>query len=92
MPVAIVEAKDNKHTVSQGMQQAIGYADILQVGARNVQNYALLHAIGESQKPTLLKRGMMSTIQELLMSAEYLLSHGNQQVILCERGIRTFET
>jgi 3-deoxy-7-phosphoheptulonate synthase len=68
------------------------YADILQIGARNVQNFALLHAVGEIQKPVLLKRGMMSTIEELLMAAEYILSHGNQRVILCERGIRTFET
>ena len=67
------------------------YADILQVGARNMQNYALLHAIGETQWPVLLKRGMMSTIEELLMAAEYILSHGNDHVILCERGIRTFE-
>jgi 3-deoxy-7-phosphoheptulonate synthase len=67
------------------------YADVLQVGARNMQNYALLHAVGESQRPVLLKRGMMSTIEELLMSAEYILSHGNNRVILCERGIRTFE-
>jgi len=68
------------------------YADILQVGARNMQNFALLHAVGESQRPVLLKRGMMCTIEELLMSAEYILSHGNNRVILCERGIRTFET
>lgn len=67
------------------------YADILQIGARNMQNYALLHAVGESQKPVLLKRGMMSTMEELLMSAEYILSHGNDRLILCERGIRTFE-
>jgi 3-deoxy-7-phosphoheptulonate synthase len=67
------------------------YADILQVGARNMQNYALLHAVGEAQRPVLLKRGMMSTIEELLMSAEYILSHGNDRVLLCERGIRTFE-
>jgi len=67
------------------------YADILQVGARNMQNYALLHAVGEAQRPVLLKRGMMSTIEELLMAAEYILSHGNDRVILCERGIRTFE-
>ncbi len=68
------------------------YADILQIGARNMQNYALLRAVGEIQKPVLLKRGMMSTIEELLMSAEYILSCGNPRVILCERGIRTFET
>jgi 3-deoxy-7-phosphoheptulonate synthase len=67
------------------------YADILQVGARNMQNYALLHAVGEAQKPVLLKRGMMSTMEELLMSAEYILSHGNDRLMLCERGIRTFE-
>jgi 3-deoxy-7-phosphoheptulonate synthase len=68
------------------------YADVLQLGTRNMQNYALLHAVGESGKPVLLKRGMMSTIEELLMSAEYILSHGNRRVMLCERGIRTFET
>lgn len=68
------------------------YADILQVGARNMQNCALLHALGDSGKPVLLKRGMMSTLQELLMSAEYILSHGNHRVMLCERGLRTFET
>ena len=68
------------------------YADILQIGTRNMQNYNLLHAVGESQKPTILKRSMMSTIKEYLMSAEYILSHGNTQLILCERGIRTFET
>ncbi|MFW6115517.1 MAG: 3-deoxy-7-phosphoheptulonate synthase [Chloroflexota bacterium] len=66
-------------------------ADILQIGARSMQNYALLHAVGEAQKPVLLKRGMMSTVEELLMSAEYILSHGNNRIILCERGIRTFE-
>jgi 3-deoxy-7-phosphoheptulonate synthase len=68
------------------------YADILQVGARNVQNFALLKALGQLGKPVLLKRGMATTIQEFLMSAEYILSEGNRQVILCERGIRTFET
>ena len=67
-------------------------ADVLQVGARNMQNYALLHAVGASQHPVLLKRGMSATVEELLMSAEYILSHGNQRVVLCERGIRTFET
>ncbi len=68
------------------------YADILQIGARNMQNYALLHAVGEARRPVLLKRGMMSTVEEMLMAAEYILSHGNDRVILCERGIRTFET
>ena len=67
------------------------YADVLQVGARNMQNYSLLHAVGESQQPVLLKRGMSATVEELLMAAEYILSHGNRRVILCERGIRTFE-
>jgi 3-deoxy-7-phosphoheptulonate synthase len=68
------------------------YADVLQIGARNMQNFALLHAVGEARKPVLLKRGMSATIKDLLMSAEYVLSHGNYDVILCERGIRTFET
>ncbi|MGD0006627.1 MAG: 3-deoxy-7-phosphoheptulonate synthase [Anaerolineaceae bacterium] len=68
------------------------YADVLQIGARNMQNYSLLHAAGESQQPVLLKRGNSATIEELLMAAEYILSHGNRRVILCERGIRTFET
>ena len=68
------------------------YADVLQIGARNMQNFALLHAAGESMQPVLLKRGNSATIEELLMAAEYILSHGNQRVMLCERGIRTFET
>ncbi len=68
------------------------YADILQIGARNMQNYALLKRLGKCSKPVLLKRGMSSTVKELLMSAEYLTAHGNPNVILCERGIRTFET
>ncbi len=67
------------------------YADILQIGARNMQNYALLHAAGRSQHPVLLKRGMSSLMEEWLMCAEYILSHGNRRVMLCERGIRTFE-
>jgi 3-deoxy-7-phosphoheptulonate synthase len=68
------------------------FADMLQIGARNMQNYPLLNAVGESQRPVLLKRGLSATIEELLMAAEYVLSHGNRQVALCERGIRTFET
>jgi 3-deoxy-7-phosphoheptulonate synthase len=68
------------------------YADLLQVGARNMQNYPLLTALGKAGKPVFLKRGMSATIQEWLMSAEYILSEGNPDVILCERGIRTFET
>jgi 3-deoxy-7-phosphoheptulonate synthase len=68
------------------------YADILQIGARNMQNFALLKDLGQCGRPVLLKRGMSSTIKELLMSAEYVVAHGNPRVILCERGIRTFET
>ncbi len=67
------------------------YADILQIGARNMQNYGLLHAVGRVQRPVMLKRGMMSSIEEWLMSAEYILAGGNYRVMLCERGIRTFE-
>jgi 3-deoxy-7-phosphoheptulonate synthase len=68
------------------------YADVLQIGARNMQNYSLLLEVGKSRKPVLLKRGMNSTIEEWLNCAEYILSEGNPNVILCERGIRTFET
>ena len=68
------------------------YADMLQIGARNSQNFALLKKVGQLNRPVLLKRGMSMTIQEFLMSAEYIMSEGNQAVILCERGIRTFET
>ncbi|HVP13923.1 MAG TPA: 3-deoxy-7-phosphoheptulonate synthase [Terriglobales bacterium] len=68
------------------------YADILQVGARNMQNFILLREVGKSSKPVLLKRGLAATIEEWLMSAEHIISNGNTQVILCERGIRTFET
>jgi len=68
------------------------YADILQIGARNMQNFTLLDEVGKVKKPVMLKRGMSATIQEWLLSAEYILSQGNRQVMLCERGIRTFET
>ena len=68
------------------------YADILQIGARNMQNFPLLKRAGKSDKPVLLKRGMSATVEELLMSAEYIMAEGNAKVILCERGIRTFET
>lgn len=68
------------------------YADVLQIGARNMQNFILLDEVGKVQKPVMLKRGISATIQEWLLSAEYILSQGNRQVILCERGIRTFET
>ena len=74
------------------VDQVAEYADLMQVGARNMQNFALLKALGKCQRPVLLKRGMSSTIKELLMSAEYITAHGNPNVILCERGIRTFET
>ncbi len=69
-----------------------GIADMIQIGARNVQNFALLKRVGEAGKPVLLKRGMATTIQEFLMAAEYVLSEGNYDLVLCERGIRTFET
>jgi 3-deoxy-7-phosphoheptulonate synthase len=74
------------------VNQVAEYADIMQVGARNMQNFSLLKALGKCPRPVLLKRGMSSTIKELLMSAEYITAHGNPNVILCERGIRTFET
>jgi len=68
------------------------YADIVQIGARNMQNFSLLKEVGKAGKPVLLKRGAGSTIEELLMSAEYVMSEGNREVMLCERGIRTLET
>jgi 3-deoxy-7-phosphoheptulonate synthase len=67
------------------------YADVLQIGTRNMQNYDLLNAAGETHKPVLLKRGMSATVEDLLMAAEYILAHGNTRVMLCERGIRTFD-
>ncbi|HTR39427.1 MAG TPA: 3-deoxy-7-phosphoheptulonate synthase [Bryobacteraceae bacterium] len=91
-------AADRNHLllVSEVMDQTqipllASYADILQVGARNMQNYNLLRELGQIRKPVLLKRGISATIEELLLSAEYILSGGNYEVILCERGIRTFE-
>jgi 3-deoxy-7-phosphoheptulonate synthase len=69
-----------------------GYTDMIQIGSRNMQNYPLLKEVGKCRKPVLLKRGMMATIEEFLLAAEYILIQGNEQVILCERGIRTFET
>jgi 3-deoxy-7-phosphoheptulonate synthase len=69
----------------------VEYADVLQVGARNMQNFNLLSKLGEVRKPVLLKRGMSATLEEFLLAAEYILAGGNSQVILCERGIRTFE-
>ncbi len=74
------------------IQKMLPMVDILQVGARNMQNYHLLRALGELEKPVLLKRGMSATIEELLLCAEYIMAGGNYNIILCERGIRTFET
>jgi 3-deoxy-7-phosphoheptulonate synthase len=83
----ITELKD-----TESLDMVCEYTDIIQVGARNMQNYTLLEKIGESKKPVLLKRGMSATIKEWLMAAEYILNRGNENVMLCERGIRTFET
>jgi 3-deoxy-7-phosphoheptulonate synthase len=85
MPV-VTEVMD-----TQTVELVAKYADMLQIGARNMQNFALLEAVGALRKPVMLKRGLSATIQEFLMAAEYLAKNGNYQVILCERGIRTFE-
>ncbi|UCC23928.1 MAG: 3-deoxy-7-phosphoheptulonate synthase [Gemmatimonadales bacterium] len=74
------------------VEQVAGYADVLQVGARNMQNFNLLTEVGRTHRPVLLKRGLSATVKELLLAAEYVMSQGNPHVILCERGIRTFET
>ncbi len=89
--------KNNMQVVTEVMDKeqipmVCEYSDILQIGARNMQNFTFMRALGKTQKPIFLKRGIAATIQEWLMSAEYILSGGNNQVILCERGIRTFET
>jgi 3-deoxy-7-phosphoheptulonate synthase len=76
----------------EGAHLVAEYADCIQVGARNMQNYSLLRAVGRMKKPVLLKRGLAATITDLLLSAEYILAEGNEQVILCERGIRSFDT
>jgi len=76
---------------TESVELVAEYADVLQIGARNIQNFTLLRRVGEMGKPVLLKRGMATTIQEFLLSAEYILAAGNPNVILCERGIRTFE-
>ncbi|GGJ07469.1 3-deoxy-7-phosphoheptulonate synthase [Alicyclobacillus cellulosilyticus] len=76
----------------EALPMMVEYVDVLQIGARNMQNFPLLKAVGKTDKPVLLKRGLSATIEEWLMSAEYILSAGNPNVILCERGIRTFET
>ncbi len=96
----IIRAAADRHgllVVSEVMDQVqipllVEYSDILQVGARNMQNFNLLRELGKVRKPILLKRGIAATVEELLLSAEYIMSGGNYQVILCERGIRTFET
>jgi 3-deoxy-7-phosphoheptulonate synthase len=82
----VTEAMD-----AEGLEQVVEVADIVQIGARNMQNYSLLKHAGRCGKPVLLKRGLSATIQELLLSAEYLLAEGNRQVMLCERGIRSFD-
>jgi 3-deoxy-7-phosphoheptulonate synthase len=83
----VTEVKD-----TETVEMVARYADLLQVGARNMQNYSLLEALGDLRQPVLLKRGMSATIKELLMAAEYIFNRGNHEIILCERGIRTFET
>ncbi len=83
----VTEAMD-----AEGLDQVLEVADIVQIGARNMQNYSLLKHAGRAGKPVLLKRGLSATIQELLLSAEYILAEGNPQVILCERGVRGFDT
>jgi 3-deoxy-7-phosphoheptulonate synthase len=96
----LMRAAADRHgllTVSEVMDQVqipllVEYSDILQVGARNMQNFNLLRELGKVRKPVLLKRGIAATVEELLLSAEYIMSGGNYQVLLCERGIRTFET
>lgn len=77
---------------TRDVELVTAYADVLQIGTRNMQNFSLLKAVGRTNKPVLLKRGMSATIEEWLMAAEYVMSEGNHQVILCERGVRTFET
>ena len=86
LPV-VTEVLDTRH-----VDVVAQYADMMQVGARNMQNFALLAELGRVQRPVLLKRGLSATVTELLMAAEYIMAHGNSQVVLCERGIRTFET
>lgn len=83
----VTEVKD-----TETLSQVAEYSDVLQIGARNMYNFSLLEKIGEMKKPVMLKRGFSSTIEELLMAAEYIVARGNYNVILCERGIRTFET
>jgi 3-deoxy-7-phosphoheptulonate synthase / chorismate mutase len=84
--ISVVEIMDTKH-----LDMAFDYVDIIQVGARNMQNFSLLKELGQIKKPVILKRGFAATLEEFKMSAEYIIAGGNEQVILCERGIRTFE-
>ncbi len=85
--LVVTEVKD-----TESLPMVAESADLLQIGARNMQNFSLLEAVGELRRPVLLKRGMSATLKEMLMAAEYIVARGNRQVILCERGIRTFET
>src|SRR5580698_11489151 len=82
----VTEAIDN-----EALELVDHYADVIQIGARNMQNYSLLRAAGRKRKPVLLKRGMSATLEEFLMAAEYVMSEGNYKVIMCERGVRTFD-
>ena len=95
--MARVSEETGLPTISEVMEPELEpmvseYVDMLQVGARNMQNYPLLKAVGQSSRPVMLKRGMSATIEEMLLAAEYILAGGNHNVVLCERGIRTFET
>ena len=76
---------------AEHIEEFVEHVDLIQIGARNMQNFSLLKAVGKIQKPILLKRGLSNTIEEWIMSAEYIMAGGNENVILCERGIRTFE-
>jgi 3-deoxy-7-phosphoheptulonate synthase len=94
--LAEVRAELGAPVVTEVMDKAtlplvVQYADVLQIGARNMQNYSLLRAVGQTDKPVLLKRGFAATVKDLLLAAEYILAEGNKQVILCERGVRTFD-
>jgi 3-deoxy-7-phosphoheptulonate synthase len=95
--LALARRETGLPVVTEAMDEAgahlvAEYADCIQIGARNMQNYSLLAELGRVQRPVLLKRGLSATITELLMAAEYIMAHGNTQIVLCERGIRTFET
>src|SRR5699024_7466704 len=97
--IKIMKQVANEHNLSvvseivnpADIEEAVNYLDVIQIGSRNMQNFELLKAAGEVNKPILLKRGMAATISEFLNAAEYIMSRGNEKIILCERGIRTFE-